>query len=178
LSDYDRRRLWDHHGVAILQIYNFGWVFDLKPNFILAPIVTYESDILRPADFDGLPNNHKYIQHGLGFVAKGTPFNRLTFNAKIFRQGTVLIDVPTGHLPITGNETVVNVTITFKPARRLQIDNTYILDRVLNGAVRQSAFNNHIIRSKWNYQFTPALSFRVIAQYNGLLANPRSEFSN
>src|SRR5262249_3879073 len=53
-----------------------------------------------------------------------------------------------------------------------QIDNTYILDRVLNGTVRQSAFNNHILRSKWNYQFTPALSFRVIAQYNGLLANP------
>jgi hypothetical protein len=62
--------------------------------------------------------------------------------------------------------------MTLKPTRRLQIDNTYILDRVLNGVVRQSAFNNHIIRSKWNYQFTPALSFRVIAQYNGLLANP------
>jgi hypothetical protein len=38
--------------------------------------------------------------------------------------------------------------------------------------VRQSAFNNHIFRSKWNYQFTPAFSFRVIAQYSGLLANP------
>jgi len=168
----DVHNLWDHHGVAIQQIYSFDWVFDFKPNLILAPVISYQSDILRPVDFDGLPSNHQYVQHGFGFVVKGTPFNRLTFNTRIFRQGTVLVDVPSGQLPITGDETVVNAAMTFKPSRRLQIDNTYILDRVLNGTVRQSAFNNHILRSKWNYQFTPALSFRVIAQYNGLLANP------
>jgi len=32
-------------------------------------------------------------------------------------------------------------------------------------------FNNHIIRSKWNYQFTRALSLRVIGQYNAVLSN-------
>ncbi|MBZ5683296.1 MAG: hypothetical protein LAO24_24690 [Acidobacteriia bacterium] len=32
-------------------------------------------------------------------------------------------------------------------------------------------FNNHIIRSKWNYQFTRALSLRVIGQYNTVIAN-------
>ena len=34
------------------------------------------------------------------------------------------------------------------------------------------AFNNHIIRSKWNYQFTPELSARVILQYSTVLVNP------
>ena len=37
---------------------------------------------------------------------------------------------------------------------------------------RGVAFNNHILRSKWNYQFTPALSARVILQYSTVLANP------
>jgi hypothetical protein len=74
-------------------------------------------------------------------------------------------------MPITGDETSVNATMSYRPTRHLQIDNTYILDRVLNGAAHHAAFNNHIIRSKWNYQFTPALSLRVISQYNGLLAN-------
>ena len=37
---------------------------------------------------------------------------------------------------------------------------------------RESVFNSHIIRSKWNYQFTRELSVRFIAQYNALLANP------
>jgi len=31
-------------------------------------------------------------------------------------------------------------------------------------------FNDHIIRSKWNWQFTPQLSLRMILQYNALLA--------
>jgi hypothetical protein len=164
--------LWDHQGVAVQQIYSFDWVFDFKPNLIIAPIIGYETDTLRPNDFSGLPDNHKYVQHVVGFVVKGSPLSKLTFNTKVIRDGTVLIDVPAGQLPITGNETAITQTMSLKPIHRLQIDNTYILDRVLNGAVHHAAFNNHIIRSKWNYQFTPALSLRFITQYNGLLANP------
>ncbi len=163
---------WDHRGVAVQQAYSFDWVFDFKPNLILAPIFGYQTDILRPVDFGGLPSNHKYVQHLFGFVVKGTPLSFLTFNTKVIRDGIVLIDVPLGQLPITGDETAITQTMTLKPSRHLQIDNTYILDRVVNGAVQHAAFNNHIIRSKWNYQFTPALSLRFITQYNGLLANP------
>ena len=32
--------------------------------------------------------------------------------------------------------------------------------------------NDHIIRSKWNYQFNKELSFRFIGQYSAVLANP------
>jgi len=85
---------------------------------------------------------------------------------------TVLVVVPAGQLPITGNETFINHTMSLKPTGHLEIDNTYILDRVLNGSTHHAAFNNHIIRSQWNYQFTRALSLRAILQYNGLLANP------
>ena len=163
---------WDHNGVPVLQAYNFDWVFDFKPNLILAPIVAYETDTLRPVDFAGLPSNHKYVQQAVGFVIKGSPLRRLTFNTKVIRDGIVLIDVPVGLLPITGNETAITHTMSLKLTRHLVVDNTYILDRVVNGATHHAAFNNHIIRSKWNYQFTPALSLRLIAQYNGLLANP------
>jgi hypothetical protein len=168
----ESRNLWDHNGVAVQQSYSFNWVFDFKPNLIMAPIVGYQTDILRPIDFNGLPNNRKYVQRLVGFVVKGSPLSKLTFNTKVIRDGIVLIDVPTGQLPITGNETAITQTMSLKPTRHLQIDNTYILDRVVNGAIHQAAFNNHIIRSKWNYQFTPALSLRFITQYNGLLANP------
>src|SRR5581483_11939738 len=125
-----------------------------------------------PVDFGGLPSNHKYVQHAWGFVVKGSPLRRLTFNTKVIRDGTVLIDVPTGELPITGDELAVTQTMSVKATQHLVIDNTYILDRVLNGSARHAAFNNHIVRSKWNYQFTPAWSLRFIGQYNGLLANP------
>ena len=164
--------IWDHNGVDLQQVYSFDWVFDFKPNLIVAPIVSYETDTLRPADFTGLTANHKYVQRAVGFVFKGSPLRKLTFNTKVIRDGIVLIDVPAGQLPITGDETAITQTMSLKMTRHLEIDNTYILDRVLNGAAHQAAFNNHIIRSKWNYQFTPALSLRMITQYNGLLANP------
>jgi len=80
--------------------------------------------------------------------------------------------VPKGQKPITGDETLINHTMSIKPTGHLEIDNTYILDRVLNGTAHHASFNNHIIRSKWNYQFSRALSLRAIVQYNGLLANP------
>ena len=106
-------------------------------------------------------------------MVKGSTLSKLTFNTRVTRDGTVLIDVPAGQLPITADELAITQTMSLKPTRHLEMDNTYILNRVLNGAVRHAAFNNHILRSKWNYQFTPALSMRFIAQYNGLLANPQ-----
>ena len=39
-------------------------------------------------------------------------------------------------------------------------------------ATGASIINNHIFRSRWNWQFTRALLVRFIAQYNSLLANP------
>jgi hypothetical protein len=37
--------------------------------------------------------------------------------------------------------------------------------------IGKGIFNNHIVRSKWNWQFTPQLSLRLILQYNSVLAN-------
>jgi hypothetical protein len=39
-------------------------------------------------------------------------------------------------------------------------------------AAGESVFNNHIVRSKANIQFTRALSLRLIETYNSLLTNP------
>ena len=78
-----------------------------------------------------------------------------------------------GQLPYTGNETAIFQSIGLKPTNRLQIDNTYILERITNGLVHHAVFNSDIVRSKWNYQFSRELSLRFIAQYNGLLSNPQ-----
>jgi hypothetical protein len=164
--------LWDHNAVGVQHIYSGDWVFYFRHNLLFAPIGGVETDVLRPVDFSGLPNNHKYAQDSGGFVVQGSPTRLITWRTTVIRDGTVLIVVPTGQLPITGDEVFINHTMSVKPTGHLEIDNTYILDRVLNGAAHHASFNNHIIRSQWNYQFTQALSLRAITQYNGLLANP------
>lgn len=164
--------IWDHNGIGLQHAYNGDWVFDFRHNVYFAPIVGYEEDVLRPVDFAGLPSDHKYAQDIGGLVVGGSPTRLITWRTQIIRDGTVLIVVPTGQLPITGDELFINHTMSIKPTGHLEVDNTYILDRVLNGAAHHASFNNHIARSEWNYQFTPAFSFRAILQYNGLLANP------
>jgi hypothetical protein len=164
--------VWDHNGVGLQHIYSGDWVFYFRHNLLFAPIGGIETDVLRPVDFSGLPNDHKYAQDSGGFVVQGSPTRLITWRTTVIRDGTLLIVVPTGQLPITGDEWFINHTMSVKPTGHLEIDNTYILDRVLNGAAHHASFNNHIIRSQWNYQFTRALSLRAITQYNGLLANP------
>jgi len=88
---------------------------------------------------------------------------------------------PYGH-PYVAREDTGQVSLTLRPIMPLKIDNTYLFERVraqdataqfvqaqFPGAGR-SILNDHIIRSKWNWQFTPQLSVRVILQYNALLA--------
>src|SRR5262249_35398281 len=101
-----------------------------------------------------------------------SPWRMFSWNTRIFRDGTVVVVPAAGQLPYTGNETAINQTISLKPTHRLQIDNTYILERVVDGLTKHAVVNSDIIRSKWNVQFTREFSLRFIAQYNGQLANP------
>ena len=166
-------QLWDHNHSTLQQVASTDYVFGFRRNIIFAPVYTYESDVLRPIDFGGLPGNRRYAQNGGGIVFRGSPWRMFMWNTRIFRDGSVVVVPAAGQLPYTGNETAIVQTIGIKPLSRLQIDNTYILERVVNGLAHHAVVNSDIVRSKWNYQFTPELSFRFIGQYNGVLTNPR-----
>ncbi len=166
-------QLWDHTNTTLTQNGSFDYVFGFRRNIVVAPIVSYESDVLRPSDFSGLPSNHRYAQTAGGLVFRGSPWRVFNWTTRIFRDGTVVVVPAAGQLPYTGSETAIFQTIGLKPTNRLQIDNTYILERITNGLAHHAVFNSNIVRSKWNYQFSREFSLRFIAQYNGLLANPQ-----
>ena len=170
--EWNATQLWDNHNTTLQQVLSFDYVWYLHGNIVLAPIIAYESDVLRPNDFAGLPGNRQYAQDSGGFVFRGQPNRLLNWSVRVFRDGTVVVVPAKGQLPYTGNETAVYSTLGIKPSDRLQIDNTYILERVVNGGVDHAVVNSNIIRSKWNYQFNRDFSLRVITQYNGVLANP------
>jgi hypothetical protein len=73
--------------------------------------------------------------------------------------------------PVLGKSSFAQLKATVRPTTRLSIENTYLLTRLRDFATGQAILNNHIIRSKWNYQFTRALSLRVIPQYTAVLTN-------
>ncbi len=84
--------------------------------------------------------------------------------------------------PFLVHEDNARASIILRPIKPLKIENTYLFERLRapNNAftfeqarypgIGRGILNDHILRSKWNWQFTPQLSLRVILQYNGLLA--------
>ncbi|HZQ21542.1 MAG TPA: DUF5916 domain-containing protein [Terriglobales bacterium] len=78
-----------------------------------------------------------------------------------------------GTLPSLRTSDDVSVGITLRPNSRIRIDETYIYDRLGKLASTDipsgTVFNNHLFRTKINYQFNRALSVRAIVDYNATL---------
>ena len=76
---------------------------------------------------------------------------------------------PAGVPPFLADFNDASLSLTLRPSSRLLLDQTYIYSRLSQPSA--SVFDNHIVRSKVNYQFTRALSIRGILDYNGILPN-------
>lgn len=81
--------------------------------------------------------------------------------------------------PLLGNKQGVTGTVTVLPTTALRWEQSYIYnslkvrrDDLSQGLVKGTPFfNNHIVRSKLNYQFTTPLSLRFIFEYESVLPN-------
>ncbi len=94
-------------------------------------------------------------------------------------QGDVINFSPAeGQRFFLANDMTASLSMTLRPSPRLRIDATYLYDRLGTGTnsepglpARTPIFNNHLARSKLNYQFTRELSLRLILDYFALLPN-------
>jgi Domain of unknown function (DUF5916) len=80
-----------------------------------------------------------------------------------------------GLIPFLADFRDASVGLTFRPLSGLLLDETYIYSHLATRpetGVRATIFDNHIARSRVNYQVSRELSFRAILDYNGVLANP------
>jgi hypothetical protein len=167
---------FDHEGNYL----NSGYFPSLKTEFVGQTFLNFyyakEMELLRPRDFGVLTSNQKYLRHTTEVEFKTSLYRPISFQLD-YRFGTrINYDAPDGVAPFIAGRTAVNATLTVRPSRSLRVDNTYILFRLLNRLGAPGSLNNHIIRSKWNYQYTKRLSFRFIGEYNSVLANPAFTF--
>jgi len=167
---------FDHEGNYL----NSGYFPSLKTEFVGQTFLNFyyakEMELLRPRDFGVLTSNQKYLRHTTEVEFKTSLYRPISFQLD-YRFGTrINYDAPDGVAPFIAGRTTVNATLTVRPSRSLRVDNTYILFRLLNRLGAPGSLNNHIIRSKWNYQYTKRLSFRFIGEYSSVLANPAFTF--
>ena len=167
---------FDHEGNYL----NSGYFPALKTEFVGQTFLNFyyakEMELLRPRDFSILTSNRKYVRHTTEVEFKTSLYRPVSFQLD-YRFGTrINYDAPDGVAPFIAGRSSVNATLTVRPTRSLRVDNTYILFRLHNRLGAPGSLNNHIIRSKWNYQYTKRLSARFIGEYNSVLANPGFTF--
>jgi Domain of unknown function (DUF5916)/Carbohydrate family 9 binding domain-like len=148
---------------------------------------------LRPQDFffiglPGITQNQDYHEHLSGASFLTQYFPKVTIGASYYwGDGANFVPTATA-LPqsLLSRQDTASATLSFRPMKPLKIENTYLFERLrateneyllalsqapAGASFGKGIFNNHIVRSKWNWQFTPQLSLRVILQYNSVLAN-------
>ena len=130
------------------------------------------NELLRPVDFPVLKQNQDYST-GTGLLQLGTKYLNVLNLQLDYRWGqAVNYSPPANQAPFLSDQTNLAATFALRPPGPLQIDNTYLLSRLQDHPSGAGIFENQILRSKWNFQFTRQFSLRLIAQYNSLYANP------
>ncbi|HUU15443.1 MAG TPA: DUF5916 domain-containing protein [Terriglobia bacterium] len=116
---------------------------------------------------------------GNDFLQRGYELGLRTRRSRWFSLGLsfasgdeINFEPPDGTEPFLGEGREVSFFMTVRPSTRLAVENTVLENRFLTLDQNQNIFNNNIFRSKWNYQFTPRLSLRVIGQYSNVLPDP------
>jgi hypothetical protein len=188
------RTAFDHEGTRLDTDYQPYLLVQARgqTTAILAP---YEElrERLRPQDFTFLgfatASNQDYHEHNSYASIQTSYFPRLTVGAAYrWGDGANFVASPTApaallDLPFLAHVDTASGLLTLRPVKPLKIENTYLFERLrateatyllaqtATPGVGKGIFDNHIVRSKWNWQFTPQLSLRMIFQYNSVLGN-------
>ncbi len=162
---------WDHNGTALDKFLNANYVWVFKGQTDFGFFANTGTETLRPVDFSSLTANRVYDRGHHGMFFETAFFKQVSINGE-FGWGTSTLFDPRVGPPVSARNQFANLFGTVRPLNKLTIENSYLLERLAQLGTHRNLFNNHIIRSKWNYQITKELSVRVIGTYNAVLSNP------
>ena len=165
-------RIYDHEGNRLNWGYTPMVFFEMPRQTFLNLGYAQEAELLRPRDFAVLTHNKDFVRNTKFFFFRTAPSKRIIFDMDYRWGRRINFAPPAGVEPFLARRNGMTTDLSFIASSHLRIDNTYLWFRLGDVNRRGVAFNNHIIRSKWNYQFTRELSTRVILQYSAVLANP------
>ncbi len=164
------RNIWDHQGrrIEYTSTARYQWAFIGRTDLSLYG--SYGHERLRPVDFSSLVADQDYPHYQTGFTFASRYFNLIALNLE-FNRGQDTNYQPAVGPPVLGKSRFAQAGVTVRALRGLTVENTYLYTSLRDVHTDLNMFNSHILRSKWNYQFTRQFSLRVIGQYNANLTN-------
>jgi len=162
---------FDHDGNRVYSYSSFNPYWLLPRKIVIVPYFGQNSDTVSPASYSALAGYRNFTQNFGGISMRGAPWSQFNFNLDVNRSGNVNYNPVDGIAPSLLDRQSVAMLFTVQPTHQLTIDNTYLLDRDFAAADGVFVYESQTLRSKVNYQFTRALSARVIAEFAPTLAN-------
>ncbi len=134
---------------------------------------------VRRTEFYELFQGRGFREHTNDFVFSSDWLKWLSVSASVSTGAGVNFFPAAGLAPSSASSFNSQGGLTFKPTAQLRFDQTYLYQRLgarpaigqAEGLAHGAILNNHILRSKLNYQFSRALSVRAIIDYNAILPN-------
>ncbi|UCF37593.1 MAG: carbohydrate binding family 9 domain-containing protein, partial [Acidobacteriota bacterium] len=162
--------IWDHEGTRLdWQVETqLSWEFIGPTSFGL--FYTPGRERLRPEDFNSLTESIDFSRQAQGVFFNSQYFSQFNIQGRLSFGREINLVPPAGEKPSLAAATAADLVLTWRPNEHLRNDNTYILSRLTSLDTNESIFNNHIFRSKWNWQFNREFALRIILQYDTILA--------
>ena len=149
---------------------SLSWSWDGQTELTLS----YEDmqERLRPQDFPGLPGNRDYAQEQWTMAFETQMFSTVGFSLELGSGETINLAPAPGFEPELAESFNAQFELLWRPLDRLRHDFAYLYTQLDDPDGRGRIFTDHILRSRWNYQFTRELSLRFIAQHEATDPGP------
>ena len=163
--------IWDHQHNRLHRFYDLGIGWELTGETHLELFQIGDREFLRPGDIPAQVGTQDFSHHRSGMFVSTNYLSSVSLTAE-YSQGTGINLLPrAGEEPDLVDLTRANLAVTLRPSTSVRNENAYLLERLLDRFSGASVFNNHILRSRWDWQFNRRLSLRFILQYETVLSN-------
>ena len=161
---------WDYDGTRLDSIVAPGIFVELQRRTNLTLKFFDFQQRVRPVDFPILQENVDFNTNtwGLEFHTSYWKWGTFDFNYEIGKD--INFVPPVGQIPFGVDRSFASIGMVLRPMRRLQLRNSYLFTALRSE--EDTIFNDHIVSVRANYQFTRALSLRLILQYETTITNP------
>ena len=164
--------IWDRQHHPLHRFYDLGVGWELSGETHLELFRIGDRELLRPGDIPAQIQTREYSHHRSGAFVSSNFLSWVSLELE-YSEGTEINLLPqAGQEPDLVDLNRANLSVTFRPSNSVRNENVYLLERLLDRFSAANVFNNHILRSRWDWQFNRRLSLRFILQYETVLSNP------
>ena len=164
---------FDHDGNRVYHYTTFDPFLKLPRNTTLAIGGGQNSDTVGPQNGYSLKSNQNFTENFAVMVVRSSFSPQAYVNLQLIRSGNVNYNPATGAVPVLLSQSEVQFSSLIQPVHPLSVTSYYLLDRDFTDSGHQFVYESQTLRTKINYQFTRALSARIIAEYDTTLVNPQ-----